>query len=415
MTGDQSGCYTISSTIDLKTWGRSHAGNSCYAPIAQRTNLTVLVECRVQKLQLEKTADGVIATGVHVVHEGKEILYNANKEVLLCAGVFQSPQLLELSGIGNPEVLQKHGIESVLANPNVGENLQDHTLTGFCMEVADSVPTIDIVLDPKVIEAAMQAYMNARTGPLTSSFHSFASMPLAEALTEPGRGEILKLIEKELAKIHNPGSPAEASRYAMIRQILENPQEPSAFIASGPSQAHFEAETQRELFGISDPHNYMGILLALTYPFSRGNVHIQSSNVSDLPAVDPRYFSHPLDLEILGRHLLWTQKLRGTRALTGLLKPDGVTIPRNLNVDTLDAAKEHIRRNVVTYNHPCGTCAMMPEKLGGVVDDRLRVYGVKNPRIVDASIFPLIPKVNIMATVYAMAEKAADLIKEDYT
>ena len=414
LAGAITGGFNTTSTVDPKTWERSHAGNAYYAPVADRPNLKLVTECIVQKLQLERAVGGVTATGVHASHGGKKYLYRAKNEVLMCAGVFHTPQLLELSGIGNPEILQKHGIETIVNSPHVGENLQDHAMTGFAAEVTDGTPTIDMIRDPQVVQGAMQAYMSAKSGPLTASFHSFACMPLVEALTEPGRGEALKLIESELSKAHNPQSPAEASQYAMLRQILENPDESTAFMASGPSQAHLDAETQKDLFAISDPHNYICFLLALSYPFSRGTVHISSSNVDDLPQVDPRYLSHPIDVEMLARHLQWVGKLPSAKPLADLIKPGGVTIPRNTNVESLEAAKEHVRRNLVTYNHPCGTCAMMPEKLGGVVDDRLKVYGVSKLRIVDASVFPLIPKVNIQSTVYAMAEKAADLIKEDY-
>ena len=85
-----------------------------------------------------------------------------------------------------------------------------------------------------------------------------------------------------------------------------------------------------------------------------------------------------------------------------------------MDISTLDAAKEHVRRNLITNNHPCGTCAMLPKETNGVVDDRLKVYGVRNLRVVDASIFPMIPRGNIQSSVYAAAEKAADLIKEDW-
>lgn len=89
-------------------------------------------------------------------------------------------------------------------------------------------------------------------------------------------------------------------------------------------------------------------------------------------------------------------------------------MPEGMDTSTLDAAKEHVRRSIITNNHLCGTCAMLPKETGGVVDDRLRVYGVKNLRIVDASIFPMIPRGNIQSSVYAVAEKAADLIKDDW-
>lgn len=100
--------------------------------------------------------------------------------------------------------------------------------------------------------------------------------------------------------------------------------------------------------------------------------------------------------------------------LASLLKTDGRRLPGGIDIGSLEGAKEHCRRNLITNNHPCGTCAMMPRAMGGVVDDRLKVYGVKGLRVVDASIFPMIPRGNIQSSVYAVAEKAADLIREDW-
>ena len=415
LSGNQSGGFTNLSTVKPGVWERSHAGNAYYEPVASRPNLHLITEVMVEKLILEKSASGdVEAKGVYITQEGKTKAITAKKEVLLSAGVFQTPQILELSGIGNPEILQKYGINVVVDSPYVGENLQDHAMSGACFEVVDGLPTIDMIRDPQVIQGAMTAYMTARQGPLTSGFHSHANIPIIEAVKEPGRGEVLKLLEQHLGAVQNPKAPAEASQYAALRSMLENPEEASAFVAMGASQAHLEAETQKELFAISDPHNYMCILVSLANPFSRGNVHITSDSVQDYPAVDPRYLSHPLDAEIFGRHVQSIPKVAATKPLADFLKPGGVTIPRDLKVDSIEGAKEHLKTNIVTFNHPCGSCAMMSKELGGVVDDRLRVYGVKGLRIVDASIFPMIPRGNIQSTVYAVAEKAADIIKADY-
>ena len=100
--------------------------------------------------------------GIQVVRDGKVEVFEAKREVLLCARVFQSPQLLKLSRIGSPKVLQKHGIDILVENVHVGENLQDHPLTGICFEVVDGLPSIDMIRDPHVIQEAMSAYMTAR-------------------------------------------------------------------------------------------------------------------------------------------------------------------------------------------------------------------------------------------------------------
>ncbi|MCJ1403253.1 hypothetical protein MMC11_006476 [Xylographa trunciseda] len=415
LSGTSLGGFSYMSTINPKTWERSHAGSGYYAPVADRPNLHVITERLVEKLAIERSDAGDIsATGVYISHEGKSTLLRARMEVLLCAGAFQSSQLLELSGIGNPEVLRKHGIDVIVENVHVGENLQDHPLTGLSFEVVDGLRTVDMIRDPQVAQDAMTVYTTSRQGPLTSNFHSFATFPIVDAITEPGHSEVLQLLDKHLAAAPNSSAQPEAAQFAAIRRILENPDEGSAFMVMGASQAHFNGTTQKDIFTISDPLNYISFFVGSSYPFSRGTVHITSASVHDLPAVDPQYFSHPLDLEILGRHMHWVPTIAGTPPLATFLKPNGSRLPKGVDLGTLAAAKEHIRNNVTTYSHPCGTCAMLPKELGGVVDERLRVYGVQGLRVVDASIFPLIPKVNIQSTVYAMAEKAADLIKEDY-
>jgi choline dehydrogenase-like flavoprotein len=300
----------------------------------------------------------------------------------------------------------------MVINLNVGENLQDHCLAGCALEVADGIPTADMFRDPQAVEHAMGQYMADRSGPLTASPCSLASIPLTEATVEPGRSELRKILAAELGKRYDPERPAQVSQYAMLGQLWET-NEPSAFFGGGPMQCHASEATHKDVLAISDPRNYLSIFMGLAYPFSRGSVHIQSSDANDLPRVDPRFLSHPLDLEMLARHVMLVTKLQQARPLADLLKPGGATLPNLLDLSTLDAAKDFVRRNTVTFDHPCGTCAMMPEALGGVVDDRLRVYGLQGLRVVDASVFPLIPKAAIQATVYAVAEKAADLIKED--
>ena len=143
-------------------------------------------------------------------------------------------------------------------------------------------------------------------------------------------------------------------------------------------------------------------------------MHITSADAANNPAVDPRYFSHPLDIEIVARYLQYFQEVVATEPLASLLKQGGRRIPINVDLDSLDGTKKLTESGFTTY-HPCGTCAMMPRELGGVVDQDLRVHGVSNLRVVDASNFPMIPRGNIQSSVYAVVERAADMIKMDWT
>lgn len=300
-------------------------------------------------------------------------------------------------------------------NAYVGENLQDHPLTGICLEVVDGLPTIDMIREPQVIQAAVETYQTSRQGPLGATAHSIACMPLVEFLSNPGHLELSKLLDLHLktsSKSQEP--PSGPSQNAIIRSVLESPDEGSVIIGVGGSQMHFNQSLQKDIFGITEPQNYMSFLVALTNPFSRGSVHIASTSPLDPPVIDPRYLSHPLDTEILARHLRYILTIAETQPLASLLKSGGRQLPPNTDLSTLDAAKEHCKRNLITNNHPCGTCAMMPREKGGVVDEHLKVWGVKRLRVVDASMFPMIPAGNIQSSVYAVAERAADLIKVDW-
>jgi choline dehydrogenase-like flavoprotein len=142
-------------------------------------------------------------------------------------------------------------------------------------------------------------------------------------------------------------------------------------------------------------------------------VHINSADPVVHPTLDPRYFSHPLDLELHGRHVQYLETIAAAEPMASLLKNDGRRIHWDKSVLDLETAKTVVEETFISHYHVTGTCSMLPKKLGGVVNERLTVYGIPNLRIVDASVFPMIPRGNIQASVYAVAERAADIIKED--
>lgn len=141
--------------------------------------------------------------------------------------------------------------------------------------------------------------------------------------------------------------------------------------------------------------------------FSRGSSHISSADPSQPPTIDPKFFANGLDVEVMARHLQTLEKLSSSGALQPFFKAEGLPPAKDL-----EAAKAFLRDAALTMHHSCGTAAMLPREQGGVVDQELRVYGTKNLRVVDASVFPLIPHANPMTTVYAVAERAADLIRK---
>lgn len=149
--------------------------------------------------------------------------------------------------------------------------------------------------------------------------------------------------------------------------------------------------------------------------FSRGSTHITSANASVYPDINPSFFSHPADAQLFAAIGLQVQNVVAkTPPLSDYLVGKG-TVLQPLYTNLTEANVESIAKTQTqSVSHPCGTCAMLPEAEGGVVDVRFRVYGVEKLRVVDASIFPLIPRGNLQTCVYAVAERAADFIKQDH-
>lgn len=415
-SGQVMGGYTNPSTIDPKAKERSYSASAYYAPVKDRSNLHVLTEAFVEKILLETEDAKVHARGVKFSHDGAPKTANARKEVILAAGAIQSPQLLELSGIGGVDRLRSYNIPVYIDNPNVGENLQDHNLNDISLEVKDEVGTMDRILhDPKAMEAAMHEYQTHRTGPLSDPVSSsVAFMPLTEFLDPEGREKLKQMLDAHLHETKNADFPAERAHYKFNRAVLENATESSGMYLLAPLSysGHSTPLGQHFLKPDGSPRGFVSIVLSHLYPFSRGSVHIDSADPTAKPTIDPRYFSHPLDAEIMARHMLYMERVAATEPFASLIKPGGVRYPPRL--EDLDTAKEHVRLTSGTTFHPTGTCAMMPKELGGVVDERLLVHGTASLRVVDASIMPIITRGNPQSTVYAVAERAADLIKEDY-
>jgi choline dehydrogenase-like flavoprotein len=141
--------------------------------------------------------------------------------------------------------------------------------------------------------------------------------------------------------------------------------------------------------------SYISIVAVLNHPFSRGSVYIKSSVPTDDLTIDPKYFSHPLDLEPYGRYTQWLETLAATEFMASLLKRDGRRIHSDKPVHDLDTAKSIVKETFISHYHLTSTCLMLPGKLGGVVNNRLLVYGIPNLRVVDASMFLIIPRGNI--------------------
>ena len=416
-SGQSYGGYINAESIDPLKRQRSHAANAYLEPVRSRSNLTIATGSTVQKVILEKTNDEhIVAKGVQFLQDGAIRIANARKDVILSGGTYSSPKILELSGVGDSRRLQRLGIPVMIDNANVGENLQNHPLVGLSVEVVGGVKTLDPIArqDPTAIAAAMEAY-SKQSGPFSNSgTYASALLPVFDFLIPEGKAELKKLLESSTAS--SPPKDAFSDFHErFVRSVLDSPREGSGTFLTFPGHMGFNPDGSLAT-PIKGTENYFTIAVLLSYPLSRGSAHIASSDPSAKPVIDPHYLSHPLDLEILSRHLRFAEStICNTEPLRSLIKPGGLRsagVPPNFQ--NLDDVKDFIKKKAVGAHHPTGTCSMMPEEIGGVVSSRLKVYGVKGLRVCDASIIPISPRSNPQATVYAVAERAADLIKEDW-
>ncbi|KAK8037634.1 aryl-alcohol dehydrogenase [Apiospora marii] len=395
--GEAVGGFQNMESVSPDTRCRSYAANAYYGPEERaRPNLTVMTDTLVVRIATKQTPSGIVAIGVHVrMPDGEEQYFDAIDEVVLCAGTIQSPQILELSGIGGRALLEQHSIPVMVDNPNVGENLQDHPIVGQIFEVKEGVRSLDLLKDPGYAETAMEEFSKQGTGILSQGPVTSAYTPFVDKDGVMPEAEVKALFDEYLGSKRNTAHDATDHELQLLRNSMEKP-------GSNQVQYHLLPAS----LPVQDPNGIspvfdqpqVAVMAILSHPFGRGHVHISSSSITDPPMLDPRYLVHPLDMEILARSVQFTERIR---------------YPDFPHADvSLDRAKEIVRQVAFSCYHPAGTCGMRPREARGVVDARLVVHGTTNLRVVDASVFPLMPSGNIQATVYAVAERAADFIKE---
>lgn len=419
-SGQAYGALTNPDCIHAGTRQRSYAASAYLEPARARENLTVLTQAAVDKILFSRSGSEPVAEAVQYTKDGETKTVAARKDIVLAAGAINSPRLLELSGVGDAQLLKSLGIEVTVDNPNVGENLQNHVLCGLSFEAREGLQTMDALVrqDPAAIAAATEAY-GKQSGPFASSgTNASAQLPLPGIQTAEGRADLAQMLgrcEVDAAggggRASSPATAAFAQAHdAFVRSILASPEEASGCYISFPGYAAFNADGSMGP-PPPGPETYFSVALLLAHPLSRGSVHATSA--SGL-AIDPRYLSHPLDVEVLARHLRFLESLAAAEPLASHLKAGGrrnATAPPAGALADLEQAKDYLRRTAVGAHHFTGTCSMMARELGGVVDARLRVYGCRNLRVCDASIIPLTPRANPQATVYGVAEHAAAMIK----
>ncbi len=342
--------------------GRRMSTAHCYLrPAGKRPNLRIMADTMVHRLLL----DGSRCVGVAYEHKGEMVEVHAGKEVIVSAGGVASPQLLELSGIGDPDVLKRHGIEVRHALDGVGDNLRDH--------------------------------MNAR---------------IQWRITKAG----LSYNER----MRGLGKAREALRYAFSRRgFLSLPSAPLlGFFKTRPEldmpdiQSHLVPYTIKNA-KLRQLHDEPGMTLACYQlrPESLGSIHIRSPDPRAQPAIRFNFLSDPLDRQTMIDGVRLLRRLAGAKAMDPIR---GEELSPGTAVSSDDEILAWIRENAETAYHPIGTCRMGPAGRKTVVDDRLRVHGLSGLRVADASIMPTMISGNTNAASIMIGEKASDMIKEDH-
>ncbi|KAI0395142.1 aryl-alcohol dehydrogenase [Xylariaceae sp. FL0594] len=418
------GAFSPLASVDPVSCERSQAAGAYYKPLMnpRRENIDLRTNATVEKVlfshddQEEETTIPK-AIGVQYRRDATTHRVLARKEVIVSAGALQSPKILELSGIGDRAILGNHGIDVLRHLKGVGEGLQDHLVVDVVFEAADDLQTRDanIRREPEAVKQAMDEYESKQSGILTSSgLLTAAYMPLLKKDGGEEQQRLRNLLEANRPK-QSDEETGSSALYKIANEAILSPAAPSGvYIASlGQNPQASDPVTGARSLDVL-PGSHLTLVGILSHPVSRGSVHIHSRNPSDGPVIDPKYLSNPVDVEVFAQHMLNIQLLASSPLLNRLLKhPLTHSRPMSVMRDKVDAER-YVRLRAASMWHPAGTCAMMAEDMGGVVDKELKVHGVRNLRVVDASVIPVLPPGSLQSAVYGVAEKAAEMIRREY-
>ncbi|KAL1889053.1 hypothetical protein Sste5346_009118 [Sporothrix stenoceras] len=361
-----------------------------FLAVADKPNITILAETNSKKIIIDD-ADRT-AKGVTVIRDGKEFSYFATREVIISEGVFESPKLLMLSGIGPAPELARHNIPLLVDSRHVGQHLLDHPGVPFVLKIKDEYSMDTHVLRKGPLQTSvLSAYAKSHQGPMASPFLELIGFPRIDSYLE-------KSPEYRARKAANGGKDPFCPYGQPHFELDFLPLYGSAF------QWHFPLPTKG---------SHMTVMVDLVRPVSEGGtVTLNSADPLEQANINLNYFADDLDIIAIRE---------GIRFAYDVLKyGDGFKdivvdeYPWDMPLDDDEAMKRTVLDRSQTSFHPCGTARLSKNISQGVVDPGLKVHGIKGLRVIDASVIPVIPDCRIQNSVYMVAEKGADAIKRDH-
>ncbi|KAH8091702.1 alcohol oxidase [Cristinia sonorae] len=406
--GESWGAFIATSAINPSNWTRSYSRSAYIDPLPFRANLDILANSTVTRLLFSPinsfaptTAPNLTASQVEFAStaDGPKRTVNVRKEVIITGGAVGSPHMLLASGVGPRDVLEAAGVQVNVELPGVGQHLQDHISTEVVWKA--STDTAASLRGGSVTDLP-----NGQSSPFLSFINSATAYANSTDLFGFDFGPVYrKNIEGSLAEARN----MIPSQYEEVKKGYDAIFKATLDLMATPVG---QVELLLSLTGTAvGGDQSIAIQAALQHPFSHGRLYIKSPSTFDPPVIDPQYLTHNADVVSLREGLKLARKLGETAPLSASLVQE---ISPGPNVKTDDDWDKWLAGAIGTEYHPSCSCAMLPQELGGVVDAELKVYGLDNVRVADASVFPIQFAAHLQAPVYGLAEQAANIIRSKY-